>query len=214
MENSEILLGRSKNILQEAGIEATEWAVGGGTVLCHYFHHRLSKDIDIFLKDIQLVGAVSPRLNDEASDALDYDEDTRYVSLTYPEGKTDFIWAGQITDYTPHQEIFFSHLVYLEDPVEIVMKKLVYRGDLFLPRDIFDLAMVLHSYRGEDLRQEIWKHREQAAKFLIPYHDKRDQIRSQLYSVDSRDMLLPGGIAIAAHEIEICDELLQWIQNK
>ena len=70
MENSEILLGRSKKILQEAGIEPTEWAVGGGTVLCHYFHHRLSKDIDIFLKDIQLVGAVSPRLNDEASDAL------------------------------------------------------------------------------------------------------------------------------------------------
>ena len=69
MENSKILLQKAIDILEEADIKDDEWAVGGGTVLAHYYNHRISKDIDIFINDIQLLTLLSPRFNDMSEDA-------------------------------------------------------------------------------------------------------------------------------------------------
>lgn len=38
MENSKILLQKAIDILEEADIKDDEWAVGGGTVLAHYYN--------------------------------------------------------------------------------------------------------------------------------------------------------------------------------
>ncbi len=38
------------------------------------YNHRLSKDIDIFLDDAQLLGGLSPCFNDKSENALEYDE--------------------------------------------------------------------------------------------------------------------------------------------
>lgn len=62
--NSKILLNRAIKILDYAGIDISSWAIGGGTVLAHYYNHRLSKDIDIFIDDMQLLNSLSPRFND------------------------------------------------------------------------------------------------------------------------------------------------------
>ena len=43
---NEQLLARAIEITKEAGMGKEMWAVGGGTVLSHYYDHRLSKDID------------------------------------------------------------------------------------------------------------------------------------------------------------------------
>ena len=43
------------------------------------------------LDDIQLLSSVSPKLNDNSSEVLYYDEGSQFVSLTYNEGKVDFI---------------------------------------------------------------------------------------------------------------------------
>jgi hypothetical protein len=40
MDNSEKLLELALGALHESGIPKGNWAVGGGTVLSHYFHHR------------------------------------------------------------------------------------------------------------------------------------------------------------------------------
>ena len=41
--NSKILLDRAIKILDYANIDISSWAIGGGTVLAHYYNHRLSK---------------------------------------------------------------------------------------------------------------------------------------------------------------------------
>ncbi|MBU2818986.1 nucleotidyl transferase AbiEii/AbiGii toxin family protein, partial [Acidithiobacillus ferrooxidans] len=36
-----------------------EWTMGGGTVLMFKYHHRLSRDVDIFITDAQYLTALS-----------------------------------------------------------------------------------------------------------------------------------------------------------
>ena len=104
-ERSQILLERASRILENTSMELADWEIGGGTVLAHYSQHRLSKDIDIFIDDVQKLSSISPRFNDAAEDALDYDEMTNYISLTFPEGKVDFIKCAQT-----RQSFFLSYL--------------------------------------------------------------------------------------------------------
>lgn len=166
MDNSRILLSKAIQALEEAEITAEVWEVGGGTVLAHYFNHRLSKDIDIFLNDPQMLSVLSPRFNNVTEEALDYDEMTNYISLTYPEGKIDFIISPQITSQGVVQETFFGHQVNLESPIEIVIKKIFHRGDQVLPRDLFDLAAVYTLYNKELLKQELLKIEDAVTRFF------------------------------------------------
>lgn len=75
-----------------------QWTFGGGTALMLRYHHRVSKDIDIFVDGPQWLSALSPRLND-ATDAFsrDYVEDTTFLKLALPEGEIDFIAAPLLT---------------------------------------------------------------------------------------------------------------------
>ena len=107
--NSKILLNHAIDILKNASINDHEWSVGGGTVLNHYYHHRLSKDIDVFIGDIQMLSLLSPRFNDRAEDSLDYDEMANYISLTYPEGKLDFIVGAQLSKFKQQKKLFMGH---------------------------------------------------------------------------------------------------------
>jgi hypothetical protein len=62
------------------GIDDPFWTFGGGTVLMLRYRHRRSKDIDIFVRDPQYLGYVSPRLSDVAeSIAADYFEGAGFV---------------------------------------------------------------------------------------------------------------------------------------
>ena len=115
--NSKILLNRAIKILDYADIDISSWAIGGGTVLANYYNHRLSKDIDIFIDDMQLLNSLSPRFNDISENADDYDEMANYISLAFPEGKIDFIVGSQLTDFKSQKQLFLGHKVYLEDAV-------------------------------------------------------------------------------------------------
>ena len=50
--------------IDAAQLPEQSWRFGGGSVLMLEFNHRLSKDIDIFLSDRQLLQYLSPRVND------------------------------------------------------------------------------------------------------------------------------------------------------
>ena len=69
------LLPRALTLIDEirrhGGIADPFWTLGGGTVLMFRHHHRLSKDIDVFVPDPQYLGFVTPRLNDVAEGQLD-----------------------------------------------------------------------------------------------------------------------------------------------
>lgn len=213
MENSKNLLCKAMNILKAAHVKINEWAVGGGTVLAYYYNHRISKDIDIFINDIQLLGYLSPRLNDFSEAAIDYDEMTNYISLTYPEGKIDFIVGSQLSAFAPKKQSFLEKEVFLEDPVEIVAKKIFYRSASIKVRDIFDLAVVAND-RVEDLVTTLKNFPEQVNIFFR----KLDEIQTQkekLYSIYQRDSILPGGLNFIGKEIDLCYKIKQTIyKNK
>jgi hypothetical protein len=111
--------------------------------------HRLSKDIDAFITDPQYVPILSPRLGGEDIWACEtYAEAANHLKLIYPEGEIDFIVAASITDLASEAMTISdeqggqSVQIAAEHPVEIALKKLVYRAGLLKVRDIFDIAVV------------------------------------------------------------------------
>lgn len=123
--------------------------------------HRLSKDIDAFITDPQYLTILSPRLGGEDIWACDtYAEAASHLKLVYPEGEIDFIIAAPITDLAsepmtiPEQQGSSGGQpvhIKVEHPVEIAIKKLVYRAGGLKVRDIFDIAVV-DSLHNELLR--------------------------------------------------------------
>lgn len=47
------LLSYAMSIIEEAALPSFAYSLGGGTVLSYLFHHRKSKDIDLFVNDAQ-----------------------------------------------------------------------------------------------------------------------------------------------------------------
>jgi Nucleotidyl transferase AbiEii toxin, Type IV TA system len=127
----------------DAGITIEHWTFGGGTVLMRRYQHRLSKDVDIFLPDPQYLAYLTPRLNTKAESLTDrYVEQHGFLKLFFPEGEIDFVVAGPLTKPPTTLENVLGREVSVETSVEIVAKKVWYRGAEFTARDIFDLALV------------------------------------------------------------------------
>jgi hypothetical protein len=142
----ETLFERALGILDAAaahGMPRETWSFGGGTVLMRRYRHRVSKDIDIFLPDPQLLGYVSPRLN-PAAEALttDYVEQAGFVKLYFPEGEIDFVASGFLTPDPVRVEPIAGRAVRVETSAEIIAKKLWHRGAELTARDLFDFALV------------------------------------------------------------------------
>jgi len=138
--------------------------------------HRFSKDIDAFITDPQYLPILSPRLAGEDIWECDaYTEAANHLKLVYPEGEIDFIVAAPVTDLAPESMTIpeeqgaaadQSVQIEVEHPVEIALKKLVYRAGLLKVRDIFDIAVVdsLHHdllranlFHASDVKQDILK---------------------------------------------------------
>jgi len=207
MENSNLLIRYASDILQEANIEKDKWAVGGGTVLSEIFQHRLSKDIDIFVDDIQLLSSVSPKINDVSSEALHYNEGAQFVSLTFPEGKVDFIASPPVTSFQATYKDFCGIDVYVEDPVEIVSKKVFYRGNFAVPRDLFDLAVVYKSNRRNDLISALKGMPDKVEALSKGVCHRLDDGNFKLYSIGYQNKLLSKGKNLVDKELNICSEL-------
>ena len=180
--------------------------LGGGTVLMLRFHHRLSRDIDFFLNDVQILSMITPRLNDLTSRiALDYVEQANSVKLVLKEGDIDFIVAGNITRTNPVETIEMSNRVFLlETTEEILAKKLFYRAAHFKPRDVFDLvavhrrdpASVASALRASSSRKPELERRlkdlskqapDQLASDILPFEGFSDIIPAMVQTV--RDLL-------------------------
>ena len=214
MDNSEVLLERAIRSLEEANISENLWAVGGGTVLSSVYGHRLSKDIDIFISEPQLLGGISPRFNPVTEEALDYEETNSFVSLTFPEGKIDFVNASQISGFRPEKKNFLGSVVYVEDPVEIVSKKLFFRGQYVLPRDLFDLAVVYDSDRKEDLFGVLVNIKDKMAAFKKSFHTVIHSKDFVPYTVSNKDMLLETNRIAGGQEIELCKAFLNELDTR
>jgi len=147
----------SCSILSRENIPDTYWSFGGGTALMTYYNHRISKDIDIFLRDVQLLTRITPRLNDFVSKKVDdYTEMSNYLKLKVGKHEIDFIVAPLLTKHPTIKKTVAGHKrpVRVETPEEIIIKKIFYRSDSFKVRDIFDMAVVI-KHKENGLRENI-----------------------------------------------------------
>ena len=130
--------------------------------------HRFSRDIDIFLPNPQYLGYVSPRLSDAAAlDDPDYEESAEFVKIRYPEGEVDFVAGPRLTEPGAVDAVIDGRTVRLETDVEIVAKKLYFRGDRLKPRDLFDLALLLERCPGDRVLLGPWATRHRTAMLSV-----------------------------------------------
>ncbi len=111
--------------------------LGGGTRVMLALNHRISNDIDLFIRDPQWIGYLSPRLNAHVESlTTHYDETAVSLKLKFAEGEIDFIVAGSLLGLPEEtsRETSFP----LEPIGEVLAKKLFYRGWQLIPRDLFD----------------------------------------------------------------------------
>jgi hypothetical protein len=156
--------------------------------------HRLSRDIDAFITDLQYIPILSPRSGGEDVWACDtYDESPHHLKLVYPEGEIDFIVAAPITDVAceampiPDEEGDESIEIEVEHPVEIALKKLFYRAGALKVRDIFDIAVV-DSLHHDLLRSNL--HHASHVKEVVLYrlaHLPDDYFRLELAELDVQE---------------------------
>ena len=61
-------------------------------------HHRISKDVDIFVPDPQWLGYLTPRLNARAESLVsNYLEQAGFLKLYFNEGEIDFVACTPLT---------------------------------------------------------------------------------------------------------------------
>lgn len=111
--------------------------LGGGTRVMLALNHRISNDIDLFIRDPQWIGYLSPRLNSHVESlTAHYDETAVSLKLKFEEGEIDFIVAGSLLELP--QETSSETSFPLEPVAEVLAKKLFHRGWQLIPRDLFD----------------------------------------------------------------------------
>lgn len=141
LETAEEILERAE---QDSG-QRIGWTLGGGTAIALQLGHRLSHDVDLFLDRPEFLAALSPRINDAAAASTDrYREDARSLRLEYPAGEIDFIAAPRrLETLPPAARSIDGREVLVDHPAEVVAKKIAWRAQNFMARDVFDLAVVL-----------------------------------------------------------------------
>lgn len=208
---TELLLEKAIKILEYANIDNSQWSMGGGTILMLNYHHRLSKDVDIFVSNTQYFNGLSPKLNDVAEDADFYQEGERFISLSYPEGKIDFVKAFQVSDYLPTLKHVFNQNIFVDDDIEIVTKKVFFRGASLHPRDLYDLATVYLGPRRSELVNALINIPEQVQEF----HDALQRVGPGFsFSEDyGLDLVLDIPLGLKGREVDICIDLCNEVRK-
>jgi predicted nucleotidyltransferase component of viral defense system len=188
----------------------TKWSFGGGTVLMMQYQHRYSKDIDIFIKDPQIIAYLTPRLNDMVDEITTgkYNEQSNFLKLYLKEGEIDFIVSPSLTENPYEITSILGRNILCETSSEIVAKKVFYRASEFTARDIFDTAFVLQT--GIDLVE--------INKMLLIKRDillnRIDSNRENIASAISKIHVLPNGEPYLTKSVDVLyNHLLQINQQ-
>jgi hypothetical protein len=110
---------------------------GGSGRMMLDLRHRISDDLDLFLRDPQWIAHLSPRsLPAEPSDVRSFDEGSATLKLLLAHGEVDFIVAPSLLGLPDEHS---EHSPFALEPIgEVLAKKLFYRGWAMVPRDLFD----------------------------------------------------------------------------
>lgn len=145
----------AKNILDSLGI--SKYALGGGTALsAHYWQHRNSTDIDIFLfEEKSHIRNIRSAIDQQdvlvMLEGIGYKKGNIKFPGNYLEIEIDRDRKIQFFENKKHHCLnacslasLWGHEVYLEHINEIIYKKLYFRAEKKNSRDIFDVAMALN----------------------------------------------------------------------
>ena len=87
--------------------------------------------------------------NERSEQALSYNEDGNCITLSFDEGKIDFISSTQITDFPAKIQTIFGHRIAVDDPVEIVCKKNLFSGGVVRTLEIYSIFPYYMKVIGE-----------------------------------------------------------------
>ena len=167
------------------GVAEPFWTFGGGTVLMLRYRHRRSRDIDIFVPDPRYLGYVTPRLSSVAERiSRDYVEESDHDKLIRAEGEIDFVAAPNLTTPAFERWRIAGREVRVETAVEIIAKKMWYRGDTATARDLFDLSLLIERHRRAlgGVARFLVRHRR---AFLAQLHSRERVLRAQFDAIDT-----------------------------
>ena len=125
--------------------------LGGGTVLSAMWGHRHSKDVDLFTNDAQILAYMRPWLNDDIANLLgeQCSESANSLKFEMQGGAVDIVAASDVLpDAKPTIEHWNGYDVLIEDPAEIIAKKLYHRSNRVTLRDYVDIAEGLKQMPG------------------------------------------------------------------
>lgn len=133
------------------------------------------------------------------------------ISLSYPEGKIDFVKAFQVSDYLPTLKHVFNQNIFVDDDIEIVTKKVFFRGASLHPRDLYDLATVYLGPRRSELVNALINIPEQLQEF----HDALQRVGPGFsFSEDyGLDLVLDIPLGLNGREVDICIDLCNEVRK-
>jgi len=174
--------------------------LGGGTRIMLALNHRISDDIDLFIRDPQWIGYLTPRLNDRFESILDgYEENATSLKLKLPEGEIDFIVSMSLLGLPPESA---PETVFPLEPVdEVLAKKLFYRGWALTPRDLFDWWKI-ECQSGPN---------PEICKLIRP---KIDVIRAAIHAMSGSANAMKIWESIRAPALPDMREIVQWAENR
>ncbi len=179
------------------GLGLFDWSFGGGTALMLQIDHRESHDIDLFLSDPQYLPYLSPEAQDVGltPSPSSYETDgRRHLKIVYDDiGEIDFICCAPLTQKPTELALINGRTVAREMAVEIIAKKIVFRGASLQPRDLFDIAAASR-FLGEGVLQNALTDFSVEARRAL--HVARAMDPDFAHSVVSRLMIKPDYVGL------------------
>lgn len=166
------------------------WVFGGGTALSiFHFQHRISFDIDIFVTESQVFDFLHPKWFIDESVVFDshnyrFDELNSHLQLkTTDDIKVDFLLNESIINPPIlNTSLDLDYELYYESVEDIIAKKIRWRKEDNLTRDIFDIGVAI-SY-DKDIFQNLIDSRYISYDELKLLNQSLQKLNSEKYHIE------------------------------
>lgn len=166
------------------------WAFGGGTALSiFHFQHRKSFDIDIFVSEAQVFDFLDPKWYIDETNTFNtsdykFDGFVKHLKLkTNKDIKVDFLLNEALINKPIKNTLLnLEYELYYESVEDIIAKKVKYRKEDNLTRDIFDLAVAIS--KDSDILQNLLYTRFITTDDLEKLNLSLDSLDENVYKIE------------------------------
>ncbi|MGE4397676.1 MAG: nucleotidyl transferase AbiEii/AbiGii toxin family protein [Sulfurimonas sp.] len=166
------------------------WVFGGGTALAMFhFNHRKSFDIDIFITEAQVFDFLNPKWYIDETALFDqneyrFDGMKNHVQLkTKDDIKVDFLLNEAIINKPILNTIIpLDFKLYYESIEDIIAKKVKWRKEDNLTRDIFDLAVAIS--KNDDILKDLIESRFISYDDLDKLNESLNSLNQDIYNLE------------------------------